>query len=165
MTHTADVRWNSIMNTTKQVVRCDEKYLRKQLYFLITTQIILGIIIYIWLQTIIVFAGVAVFAVASYLDYIIRKRWKFTIGPDHLRTEKIFTHHIDLRTPLDQVVGISVYEGILEALNGVGTIEISTSSSRPDHALITWCHLRDARNIALRLETLLKDKRRIEPGG
>lgn len=147
------------MKASLEMTRCDRRYLA----FCFGTQFVLLacllIVDLVFWDTIGIAVVACILMLFAFLKWAIQKSWKFTITADQVRTEKLFTGHIDLRTPLDQVVGINEYEGILEALFDVGTIEISTASSQRDHVAIKWPHLRNARKVASRIEALLKEKR------
>ncbi|MBL7189363.1 MAG: PH domain-containing protein [Phycisphaerae bacterium] len=147
------------MTDSTQLIRCDRRYLAICLGVQLAVLAAVALADLIFWQTVAIAVVCGILALFALIKWLIRKTWKFTIGADQIRTEKLFTGHIDLRTPLDQVVGINAYEGIIEALLDVGTIEISTASSQRDHVAIKWPHLRDARKVADRLESLLKEKR------
>ena len=112
-----------------------------------------------WIRTWFLSNLCAILAVIATVQCFIRKLWKFTIEQDQIRTEMLFTHHIDLRTPFEKISSISVFEGILEAFMDVGTIEFSTASSQLDHSSIKWSHVRSPRLIAAQLEELAKVRR------
>src|SRR5207248_7321796 len=85
--------------------------------------------------------------------------YRFTISSDCVRTEKPFSAHLDVTTPSDVIQGISVYEGVIEAIVGVGTIEISTASSHGGHAHFVWPHLAGHRELARQLQMFVKANR------
>ena len=147
------------MTDSKRKLRCDRRYLG----ICLATQLAILAAVIVANRVLgyrgIVEAVSVSLVVVVIVRWLIQLTWKFTSGPDQLRTEKLFTNHIDLRTPLDQVVGIQAYEGVIEAILGVGTIEISTASSLREHVSVQWPHLRNARAEANRLESLLKEKR------
>lgn len=147
------------MTKSAKPIRCDRRYLAVcyGTQLVVLTSLLLADLVF-W-HTIGVAVLASILAVFTLLKWVIRKTWKFAITADQLRTEKLFTDHIDLRTPLDQVAGIKAYEGVLEALLDVGTIEISTVSSQRDHVAIKWPHLRNAQHVADQLERYLKEKR------
>jgi membrane protein YdbS with pleckstrin-like domain len=148
-----------VVGSNQFTIRCDRRYLKVRLLTQLGFLTVLAVATLVWRRRIeigVVAGGLAVFAV---ITWFVRRTWSFTVGSDHIRTEKLFTKQINLRTPLDQVVGINTYEGVLEALLDVGTIEISTASSQRDHVSIKWPHLHDAHFVASRLEALLKEKR------
>lgn len=144
---------------SSQCIQCDRRYLAVCFGVQLVVLALLILADLVFWHTVVVAVAAGIIALFAFLKWGICKTWKFTIGADQIRTEKLFTGHIDLRTPLDQVVGINASEGILEALLDVGTIEISTASSQRDHVAIKWPHLRNARKVAERFEVLLKEKR------
>ncbi|MGD2206144.1 MAG: PH domain-containing protein [Anaerolineae bacterium] len=146
------------MTDARQLIRCDRRYLGVRLGAQIAVLAVLAMVGLLAWHTIAIAVVSGILALFAILKWIIRQTWKFTVGPDQIRTEKLFTSQIDLRTPLEQIVGINAYEGILEAILGVGTIEISTASSQRDHVAIKWPHLRNARSVANSLETHSKEK-------
>ncbi|MCA9248864.1 MAG: PH domain-containing protein [Planctomycetales bacterium] len=85
--------------------------------------------------------------------------YRFTFGSGEIRTQKVFTNHIDVTTPVHQIQSVSAYEGILEALLGAGTIEFTTASSHQEHAKYTWPHIHDARTIAEELRVAVASRK------
>lgn len=147
------------MTESTQFIRCDRRYLTARFGSILFVFMVLFFIDLLFWHTIVIAGLMGTLSLCVLMDWGIKKTWKFSISSNQIRTEKLFTGPIDLRTPLDQIVGINAYEGILEALLDVGTIEISTASSQHDHVAIKWPHLRNARKVADRLEILLKEKR------
>ena len=90
------------------------------------------------------------------VGYWISTLHRFTIAPDYIRTEKQFSAHLDVTTRLAVIQGVSVYEGVLEALLGVGSIEISTASSQGGHTNVVWPHLAAHRRLARELQDVVQ---------
>jgi membrane protein YdbS with pleckstrin-like domain len=126
--------------------RCDRSYLRLKLA--IHLLVALGIGLGIGLASVPagVICGLLAFVVAIFTWYI-RRNWRFTMAETVVRTEKNFTKDIDVTTPIVNIQSVSAYEGVLEALFGVGTVEISTASSNGDHVTFRWPFLAHHREI------------------
>ena len=103
------------MTESAQLIRCDRRYLAVcfSVQLVVLTLLILSDLI-LWKTVVVAVLG-GTLALFAFLRWVIRKTWKFKISADQIRTQKLFTGHIDLRTPLDQVVGINAYEGIFGA--------------------------------------------------
>jgi membrane protein YdbS with pleckstrin-like domain len=105
--------------------------------------------------------GLAVFLILGGLVLLRFKclsMYRFAFDSGEIRTRKVFTSHRNVTTPAHQIQSISAHEGVLEALLGVGTIEISTASSRHDHAVYTWPHIQDARRVAEEMRVAVASK-------
>jgi len=105
--------------------------------------------------------GIAVFLILGALVLLRIKclsMYRFTFGSSEIRTRKFFTSHRNVTTPAHQIQSVSAHEGILEALLGVGTIEISTASSRHEHAVYIWPHIQDARQVAEEMRAAVASK-------
>jgi membrane protein YdbS with pleckstrin-like domain len=87
-----------------------------------------------------------------------KSMYRFKFGGGEIRTRKVFTNHNDVTTPFHQIQSVAAYEGVLEALLGAGTIEITTASSHTDHARFIWPHIDDAPMVADRLRALIASK-------
>jgi len=127
--------------------RCDRRCL--QLILAIHLLVALGIGVGLGLGSL--WVGVLCGLLASLValfTWFIRRTWRFTLTDSVVRTEKNFTKDIDLTTPIANIQGVSAYEGIFEALIGVGTVEISTASSNGDHMTVRWPFLARHREIA-----------------
>jgi hypothetical protein len=106
------------MTDPKKLIRCDRRYLGICLGVQLGFLLVIAVAGLIWFHTISIAVACAVFGLFTVIRWLIRRTWKFTVGPDHIRTEKLFTSHIDLRTPLDQMVGISAYEATKACTTG-----------------------------------------------
>lgn len=130
--------------------RCDRTYLRLMLGIHLLIALGIGIVIGFASLPAGVICGLLGFVIALF-TWFIRRTWRFTLANTVVRTEKNFTKDIDVTTPIVNIQSVSGYEGILEAVFGVGTIEISTASSNGDHATFRWPFLARHREI---VETL-----------
>ena len=148
-------------------VGCSSKYLR--------VRCVLELAIVGWIATVCIWClqgrfawgwvhwaiGLALFLILGALVLLRIKclsMYRFTFGAGEIRTRKIFTNHLNVTTPAHQIQSVSVHEGVLEALLGVGTIEISTASSRARDAVYIWPHIQDARRVAEKMRAAFASK-------
>lgn len=89
----------------------------------------------------------------------VHRTFRFTLRDESIRTQKLFSQHLDVSTPIGRIQGVSAYEGILEALLDVGTLEISTASSHGQHALFIWPHLKASRQIARTIQDMIETEK------
>jgi len=140
------------VNHENTVLRCDRRYLGTILTIQLGVLTIVAVLDLIFLGAY-ALAGVCILlAITAAVRWAIHRTYRFTLGDDVVRTEKLFTQHIDVRTPVEKVVSVSAYEGIVEAIVGVGTVEISTASSDSGHATIRWPHVRGHRKVVAAIE-------------
>jgi membrane protein YdbS with pleckstrin-like domain len=140
-------------------LRCDRRFLRWRLVAQLLA--ILALCTLIAIASLI--AAIATFLLTApypFASWWVRNRYTFTYGDGSLRTQKLFSKDLDVRTPAAQVQSVSAYEGILEALCGVGTVEISTASSDALRATYVWPAIRGHRQVAEILDCEAKASRR-----
>jgi len=115
--------------------RCDRTYLRLVLGIHLLIALAIGVAIGFVSLPLGVIYGLLYAAVALF-NWFIRRTYSFSLGDGVVRTQKLFTKDIDVTTPIVNIQGVSAYEGIVGALCGVGTVEISTASSHGKHVTI-----------------------------
>jgi membrane protein YdbS with pleckstrin-like domain len=146
------------MTTSKpKTIRCSDKCLRVR--FFLDLALVAGISIAFglahWVVALVMFL---ILGGAAWFRSKCMSMYRFTFGNSDIRTRKVFTNHIDVTTPAHQIQSVSAHEGILEALLGAGTIEITTASSHQEHAKYTWPHIHDARTVAEELRVAVASK-------
>lgn len=127
--------------------RCDRTYLRLVLGIHLLIALAIGVAIGFVSLPLGVICGLLYAAVALF-NWFKRRTYSFSLGDGVVRTQKLFTKDIDVTTPIVNIQGVSAYEGIVGALCGVGTVEISTASSHGKHVTICWPFLARHREIA-----------------
>jgi membrane protein YdbS with pleckstrin-like domain len=147
----------TLTKSETKTIRCSDKYLRVR--FAIELAIAAAISIVFGLASWVV--GLVIFLILGGIVWFRNKcmsMYRFTFGSGEIRTRKVFTNHIDVTAPTHQIQSVSAHEGILEALLGAGSIEITTASSHHDHANFTWPHIHDARTIVEELRVAVASK-------
>lgn len=130
-----------------RVYRCDRRFLAARLMIHLLLATLIGVLSGMAFVGLGVAVGVLLFVIAV-CRWAVYRSYRFTVGHDTLRTEMLFTEHIDVTTPISQIQGVSAYEGVIEALFDVGTVEISTASSNAKHSTLCWPYLSKHRAIA-----------------
>jgi hypothetical protein len=97
----------------------------------------------------------ALFAVnltAAVLAYRRSSGYRFTIDQHAIRTEKKFTRHADVTTPVQSIRHISWHGSISETALGLGTVEISINVSNTQRATLIWPHLDNPKAVVAMLK-------------
>jgi len=139
--------------------RCDRTYLRLMFGVHLLIAIGIGVATGFASLPLGVICGLLVTAVALF-KWFIRRTYRFSVADSVVRTEKLFTKDIDVTTPVVNIQSVSAYEGIVEALCGVGTVEISTASSNCGHVTFRWPFLARHREIVKLLNSEMSAARR-----
>ena len=126
--------------------RCDRKYLRVILGIHLIIAVSFGIVISFASLPFGAICGLLAVAIALF-NWFRQRMWCFSVANSFIRTQKLFTKDIDVTTPVVNIQSVSAYEGIVEAVCGVGTVEISTASSNGEHASFQWPFLARHREI------------------
>lgn len=134
--------------------RCDRRYLRVRMLVELSLTVVLSILVGLASVVAACIVG-ALLALMVIFGTWVRSTYRFTLHPDSIQTQKLFTQHIDVTTPIARIQSVSAHEGILEAMLDVGTLEISTASSHDDHASFRWPHLASSREVAARMQEVL----------
>ena len=141
------------MVKSSQIIRCDRRYLKILFYFQLTLLFLLNIYAFVNDAYHLTILSVPFFPIILY-NWAIRRLWKYTIESDYIRTEKLFTKEIEVQSPIHSIKQINVYEGVLEALFDVGTVEISIETN----IVIKWRYIQKPRMVEERIKSLLSDK-------
>lgn len=142
-----------------KIYRCHRPYLASALGISLIVAVAAAVGLYFVSPPFAIIVGTFIAAIGL-INWLIRRTYRFTIADGAVRTEKLFTKDIDVTTPIVNIQSVSAYEGIIEALCGVGTVEISTASSNGDHATFRWPFLAEHRKIVAHLKSESEAARR-----
>jgi membrane protein YdbS with pleckstrin-like domain len=134
-----------------QILRCNPRFLRRLLIHRVFMSFSVSMLAWRagWP---IVCALFALNLTATVFVYRRSSDYRFTIDQHAIRTEKKFTRHADVTTPITSIRYVSWHGSIFENSFGLGTVEISVNVSNTKRDTLVWPHLDNPKAVVARLK-------------